>query len=164
MITETAGTVVRIVSRVSGPNLALIVGLHGYGAHETQIATLLPLYIEVPHIYVAPRAPLTLAEGGYAWFLVSTDASGFIVAPGALEQAVDDLVQRLAGIAAGTGVSARDIHVIGHSQGGTLALALALRRPDAAGSVASFMSALPPGVASSEFLLSLPVLVVHATS
>ncbi len=155
--------VVRVVSRAAGPNPALIVGLHGYGARETQIATLLPVDIDVPHVYVALRAPLAMADGGYAWFEVSTDADGITVAPGAVEQAFDDLAQRLPHIAAETGVSARNVHVVGYSQGGTLALAFALQRPDALASAASFSGALPPGLAASSDRAPLPVLVAHGT-
>ncbi|MFL4470066.1 alpha/beta hydrolase [Tateyamaria armeniaca] len=87
--------IIRVVSRVAGPDPALIVGLHGYGAHETQIATLLPVDTAVPHIYVALRAPLILAEGGYAWFPIHSGVSGINIAPVVVERAVNELARLL---------------------------------------------------------------------
>ena len=47
---------------------ALIIGLHGYGINEKQMATLVPLTLQAPHVYVAPRGDYDLGDGSYGWF------------------------------------------------------------------------------------------------
>ncbi|WP_298975116.1 alpha/beta fold hydrolase [uncultured Roseobacter sp.] len=160
-IPDAREAVVQVISRGEGADPALIVGLHGYGASEPQIATLLPVELDFPHVYVAVRAPLALEDGGYAWFRFAAEAGGIVIAPGAVERAVDDLATLLPRIAEATGAASDDIHVVGYSQGGALALALALDRPEAVASVAAFAGALPGDLATPQATAPLPVLAAH---
>ena len=99
----------------------LLVALHGYGGHEGDMVDLVP---DLPAEYatVALRAPIA-RERGYTWFRVrgsSGDPSSADVAPAA--DAVLDWIDAHRG-------SAPFVGLLGHSQGGAVALQGLRRRP-----------------------------------
>ena len=101
--------------------------MHGFGADERDLGGLLPyLDPEGNFATVLPRGPIA-APPGFSWFDVQTsgaDAEGEFTAAVAL---VDDLLDQAC---ADRGMRREEAVVAGFSQGGGLALALALRRSD----------------------------------
>ena len=121
--------------RVGGSH-GLVVGLHGYGSDERQLDTLLPL--DLPVITVQPRAPHPV-DPGFGWWLpvVSEQGDAVELAPGAgVDAAVDEVVATLVSSQEAEGVGPDSTVLLGYSQGATLALSLAARRPDLMAAVA----------------------------
>ena len=108
--------------------------LHGYGANEEDLLGLAP-YLDARLICVSVRAPYVLDFGGFAWFNIEIGAEGLRFA---FAEAEEPLVQVLALVDA-----LRQEHrptrvfIAGFSQGASMALAAALKRPrDFAGAIA----------------------------
>ena len=133
---------------------ALVVGLHGYGSDERQIATLIGLDLG-PVVYLAPRAPL--ADGdGFSWFDLGIGPDGRVV-PGDTGPAVQAVAAFTA--AASRAWGTRRAALVGYSQGGALALrAWAAGGPfDAVAAVAGGVPPVPDSVPS------VPLFVGHGT-
>ncbi len=112
----------------------LLLLLHGYGANEADLLGLAP-HLDARLICVSARAPYALDFGGFAWFHVEIGADGVRFA---FAEAAAPLAQVLALVAA-----LRQEHrptrifIAGFSQGASMALAAALKRPrDFAGAIA----------------------------
>ena len=112
----------------------LLLLLHGYGANEEDLLGLAP-YLDARLICVSVRAPYVLDFGGFAWFNIEIGAEGLRFA---FAEAEEPLVQVLALVDA-----LRQEHrptrvfIAGFSQGASMALAAALKRPrDFAGAIA----------------------------
>ena len=122
--------VVRADPARPGQRRALVVGLHGYGSDERQIATLLPLDLDAPFVYLALRAPL--ADGsGFSWFSFSPVATAspltVLSSPEDLHRAMERV--RAFGLAAREAWQTRRAILVGYSQGGALAAHLAAGDP-----------------------------------
>ena len=112
----------------------LLLLLHGYGADEEDLLGLAP-HLDARLICVSARAPYALDFGGFAWFNIEIGAEGVRFA---FAEAEEPLVQVLSLVDAlrRTHRSAR-IFIAGFSQGASMALAAALKRPrDFAGAIA----------------------------
>jgi thioredoxin 1 len=106
----------------------LLLLLHGYGADERDLGGLLPyLDPEGRFVTVLPRGPIA-APPGFSWFdLMSQDAQvaqqGFVDALDAIDDLLDQVCEQ-------HGMARTDAVVGGFSQGGGIALALALGSSD----------------------------------
>ena len=112
----------------------LLLLLHGYGANEEDLLGLAP-YLDERLICVSARAPYALDFGGFAWFNIEIGAEGVRFA---FAEAEEPLAQVLFLVDA-----LRQTHrptrvfIAGFSQGASMALAAALKRPrDFAGAIA----------------------------
>jgi thioredoxin 1 len=156
--------ITNVVTAPSARRLLLLV--HGYGADERDLGGLLPyLDPEGRFCTVMPRGPVPV-EGtpGFSWFdLMSSegfDATGFDAALDALDDLVDSQCAEHD--------LARDEAIFaGFSQGGALALALALRRSERskpAGVLAmSPFSAIDRVDVDWDAARDIPVLIQHGT-
>ena len=143
---------------------ALIVGLHGYGIDQSQMGTLVNVRPAIPHVYVAVRGRHAAPEGGFGWFAVSLANDRVVFREAELARVVNEVADLLPVLAERYGADSARVHVVGYSQGGTLALHTALARPDTAASFTGFAGALlplasdgPPRSART------PVLIGHGT-
>ena len=112
----------------------LLLLLHGYGANEEDLLGLAP-YLDERLICVSARAPYALDFGGFAWFNIEIGAEGVRFA---FTEAEEPLMQVLALVDA-LRQTHRPTHIFiaGFSQGASMALAAALKRPrDFAGVIA----------------------------
>ncbi len=155
---------------IAGTNAERVLLLvHGFGADEQDLAGLLP-YLD-PEGYFAvvlPRGPISV-EPGYGWYDIAgvTAANGDATPTGFLE-AVDALDDLLDAQCEALGFPRSEAVVAGFSQGGAVALALALRdsgRVHPAGVLAMStyypeMPGLDPGWAG---LAGKPALVQHGS-
>ena len=119
-------------ARPEGAPLLLL--LHGYGADEEDLLGLAP-HLDARLICVSVRAPYALDFGGFAWFNIGIGAEGVRFD---FAEAEEPLVQVLALVDA-LRQEHRPAHIFiaGFSQGASMALAAALKRPrDFAGAIA----------------------------
>ncbi len=158
-----------LIHNIVGPPTAerVLLLVHGYGADERDLGGVLPyLDPEGRFLAVLPRGPVA-APPGFAWFDLDSVQPGSVTDAtftAALEE-LDDLLDAVCGehdLARGEAV------VGGFSQGGALALALALRRSERAhpAGVLAFSAYLPDveGVELDwDAAPSIPVLVQHGT-
>ncbi len=113
---------------------SLLLLLHGYGADEEDLLGLAQ-HLDARLICVSVRAPYALDFGGFAWFNIEIGAEGVRFA---FAEAEEPLVQVLSLVDAlrRTHRPAR-VFIAGFSQGASMALAAALKRPrDFAGAIA----------------------------
>ena len=99
----------------------LVVGLHGYGSDEAQLATLVGLDLPWPAIYLAPRAAHADGEG-YSWFDIEVGPNGR-PRPGDIRPALARVHAFADAAQAAWGT--RGSVLVGYSQGGALTLAAA---------------------------------------
>ena len=112
----------------------LLLLLHGYGANEEDLLGLVP-HLDTRLICVSARAPYALDLGGFAWFNIEIGAEGVRFA---FAEAEKPLVQvlSLVDVLRRTHRPER-VFIAGFSQGASMALAAALKRPrDFAGVIA----------------------------
>jgi len=128
---------IELKPRVPGLERTLVL-LHGYGADERD---LLPIAHELdPRLRaVSLQAPLSLGGAMRAWFDLSQDARGISFDPDEARGAVRTALLAVEEIAR---TSPRPI-LLGFSQGASMALGIALMRPDLAAAVLS-LSGVPP--------------------
>ena len=158
--------VVETIHRAHAPDKrpALVVGLHGYGIDQSQMRTLVNVRPAVPHVYVAVRGRYDAPEGGFGWFAVSIANDRIVFDDAELSRVVDEVADLLPQLAERHGADPMRIHVVGYSQGGTLALHVALARPEAAASFSGFAGALlPPAADGPHRSHRVPVLIGHGT-
>jgi phospholipase/carboxylesterase len=153
---------IELPPRVAGLSRTLVL-LHGYGAHEHDLLDL--AHALDPRLRaVSLQAPVSLGGMQRAWYPLSQDERGDIVS---------DPKQMREGLRAAVGAvelvartSARPF-LLGFSQGGGMALAVLLTRPDLVEGVLSF-SGVPPLLEPSELappdaLRGKPVFAAHGT-
>jgi phospholipase/carboxylesterase len=136
-----------------------IVLLHGFGADEHD---LLPIAHELdPRLRVVSlRAPVSLGGGARAWFNLVMGPRGMSFDEAEVRAGLRAATEAVEEIAA---TSPRPI-LLGFSQGGGMALGVALTRPELAGPVLSFsgvLRALGPDEVAPEKLGDLHVFAAH---
>jgi len=142
--------------------------IHGYGADENDLGGLLPyLDPEGRFLTVLPRGPVA-APPGFAWYDIEAVTSGGHGADASFLSALDSLDDLLDEVCTEHAKPRAEAIVAGFSQGGTLAVALGLRRSERthpAGVIA--MSSYLPDVEGVDLdwdaATSIPVLVQHGT-
>lgn len=145
-----------------------VIALHGWGASAHDLFGLAPYLHGGEALVLCPQGPLAFDIGngvpGYGWFPLSGgatfDADRFEEAVRMLAAFVDEAIARYP-------VEKRKIVLLGFSQGGVMAYALALRDPSRFAGLAALSSWLPPALAESISRLAehelLPTLVQHGT-
>jgi phospholipase/carboxylesterase len=121
----------------------VVVLLHGRGADPSDLAGLRP-WLPDRSALVLPRAPFPAAEWGYgpgwAWYRYAgddrPDEESFRAAQDALDELLEDLPSLL-------GYRPGAVVLGGFSQGGTMSIGHALRRPGAVAGVLNFSGFVP---------------------
>ena len=144
------------VRRAAAEPAMRLVLLHGYGSDERDmlgLAQSLPREFDV----VCPRAPGETENGGYAWFDISVDESGFGFDEEGFQYAAALVLQDLAGLR----LDGVPLVLGGFSQGAMVAAAVTLIEPSV--DAAWLMSgAFPPGLEMPPSPAR-PVLAQHGT-
>jgi phospholipase/carboxylesterase len=130
---------IELPPRAPGLDRTLVL-LHGFGADEHD---LLPIAHELdPRLRaVSLQAPLALDPGGRAWFNLQQTSEGFAFDPEEVREAVQLAIEAIEEIAR---QSPRPI-LCGFSQGASIALSVALARPDLSSTMVA-LSGVPPSV------------------
>ena len=158
-----------LIHNIVGPPTAerVLLLIHGWGADERDLGGVLPyLDPEGRFLAVLPRGPVA-APPGFGWFDIANVQPGR-VSDATFVRALDELDDLLDAVCAEHDLERSRAVVGGFSQGGALALALALRRSerDRPAGVLAF-SAYLPDVDGIDFdwaaAQSIPVLVQHGT-
>jgi len=145
------------------PASGTLVMLHGYGAHEEDLLALGEM-LDPRLRSVGLRAPLPLPWGGFAWYSLVPRGSGIDFNDDELYAAVAQVIELVEEIAKKDG---KPPLLLGFSQGGAVALSLALQRPELCRAVFA-LSAAPPRVpagksAPREKIKMLPIFAAHGT-
>ena len=112
----------------------LLLLLHGYGSNEEDLIGLAP-HLDARLFCASARAPYALDFGGFAWFNIDMGPEGVRFD---FAQAMESLVQVYALVdALVEQYQSTSVHIAGFSQGASMALAAALKKPQAfAGAIA----------------------------
>lgn len=137
--------VVRADPPAVGAAPALVVGLHGFGSDERQVASMLALDLPGPLVYLAPQAPEP--EGsGFSWFGLQAGPGGRPEPePAALAGARARLHAFAAAAARAWRTDPARAALVGYSQGGALALDAALRDPGPFAAIAALAGGAAEG-------------------
>jgi len=147
-----------------------VLALHGWGANAFDLLGLAPLLVDGRFLVIAPQGPIVVPFGpspehghGYGWFPITTGAPPD---PAAFGEAVDELRSFLSAAQQRYPIDPRKLVVLGFSQGGVMAYALALAQPERFAGLAALSSWLPATLAQqfgSQARGQLPTLVQHGT-
>lgn len=140
-----------------------IIALHGWGANAMDLLGLAPHLAGGRFLVLCPQGPLQFEIGpnatGYGWFPLSGGGSAD---PAAVHSAVDSLVAFVDAAQRRYPIAADKLALLGFSQGGVMAYALALRQRQRFAALAALSTWLPAAmVEPGADLDRLPVLVQH---
>ena len=112
----------------------LLLLLHGYGSNEEDLLGLAP-HLDTRLFCVSARAPYEIDFGGFAWFTIEMGSEGVRFD---FAQAMESLVQVYALVdALAEEHRSTSVYIAGFSQGASMALSAALKKPQAfAGAIA----------------------------
>jgi len=145
-----------------------VVALHGWGASAHDLLGLAPLLHGGRALVLCPEGPVAFEVGpgmrGHGWFPIDPsrrfDVAGFAKGAAALKAFLDAALEAHP-------VDRRKLVLLGFSQGGVMALDLALAEPDRFAGLVVLSSWLPEPLAArvlrQEGHARLPTLVVHGT-
>lgn len=143
-----------------------VIALHGWGANALDLLGLAPHLGGGKFLVLCPQGPIEVPIGpgmnGYGWFPITMGAPPD---PVAFRRAVEGLDRFLGAAQRRYPIAGDRLVVLGFSQGGVMAYAMALRHGRALTAVAALSSWFAPGLseAGSASLAGLPVLVQHGT-
>lgn len=146
-----------------------VVALHGWGANALDLLALAPHFDGGAFLMLCPQGPLDVpmepGMRGYGWFPLS---AGGPPAGAALEAGYAALDAFLTEASGRYPIAAGKLALLGYSQGGVMAYALALRQRPRFAAVAALSTWLMPGPVTapgqSPDLDRLPVLVQHGSA
>ncbi len=145
----------------------LLLLLHGVGSNEYDLFELAP-YVDGRFLIISARAPYTLGRDSYAWFEVNFTGQGPVIDPEQAEASRKKLITFIDEVVKAYGADARQVYLMGFSQGAIMSASVALTSPGlVAGAVLMSGRILPqiePLIAAPEKLKNLPILVVHGTA
>lgn len=143
----------------------LLLLLHGFGANEHDLFGLAD-ELDSRFTVVSVRAPLSLGNGGYAWFPIAftdkgikvLDTKSAVVSRDLILNFLDELPKLYA-------IDSKQIYLMGFSQGSSMAYSIALTEPEKIAGMVAMSGRLPDerliSVASVARLKNLPVFVSH---
>jgi phospholipase/carboxylesterase len=103
-----------------------IIAMHGRGADENDLASMV-LTLEVPNVLlVTPRAPFALPYGGYVWYELGDEG---VPDPETFQTSLGLLREFLEEVRAGYPVNTSQVILLGFSQGTVMGYATALTTP-----------------------------------
>ncbi len=146
--------------------LPTLIALHGHGAHAQDLLGLGPILAHGRLLMICPQAEFAIEAGypGFTWFRRGADQQR---APGELDRVSDLLVRFLDEVGRRYPVDPERVALLGFSQGGSLAYALALADPGRFAGLAALSTWLAPDVLGAitphTDVPRLPVLVQHGS-
>ena len=134
-----------------------LIAMHGRGADENDLASVI-LTLEIPDlILIVPRAPFAFPYGGYAWYNAgqegSPDEETFRTSLGLVQKFVEQ-------VKAGYPVDPKRLILLGFSQGATMAYATEFANPSMSQGVAA-LSGYIPSTFRPTALGGVPVFISH---
>jgi phospholipase/carboxylesterase len=150
-----------------GPHPTILT-LHGRGANALDLLGLAPHLCGGRLLMICPQGPLETPIGpeasGYAWYPMSMggppDIASMLMSRQKLQQFLDKCLAQYP-------IDAKNLAILGFSQGGVVAYSLALSTPDRFAALVALSSWLPPELVPHLSLgnsaRALPTLVQHGT-
>lgn len=106
------------------PSQATLVVMHGYGANEFDLLGIAD-YFKEPLTVLSFRAPLPLEWGGHAWYHLTQDQHGALVADDtSRKESEEQVLKTLPDILKETESDANNIYLMGFSQGAAMCYSL----------------------------------------
>jgi phospholipase/carboxylesterase len=150
----------------TGPH-PTVIALHGWGANALDLLGLAPHLAGGRFLVLCPQGDVTVPIApqlnGYGWFPITM---GTPPDPASVQRAIDSLDIFIDQAVSRYPIDPGKLALLGFSQGGVLAYALALQAPKRFAALAALSSWLPPQLAERGppgSLEQLPVLVQHGT-
>ena len=143
-----------------------IVALHGWGANGMDLLGLAPYFADGQFLVVCPQGPVEVPLGpmvGYGWFPLTLEAAPD---PAAVAAGVGQARRFIDAAIARYPVDRSKLVLLGFSQGGVIAYALALTEPERFAGLVALSSWLPPSLLPTLPIAArerLPTLVHHGT-
>lgn len=113
---------------VKTPKPSLVIMLHGVGSNEEDLFGLAS-YFPNDVVVVSARAPITLAQGSYAWFKIDRSSGKIVYDPAEADKSrmlisefIDEMVNKY-------GVDKEKVFLFGFSQGAIMSYSVALAEP-----------------------------------
>lgn len=143
----------------------LLLLLHGFGANEHDLFGLVDEF-DSRFTVVSARAPLSLGNGGYAWFPIAFTDAGIKVLDTKSAVASRDLILTfLDELPRRHAVNPKQIYLMGFSQGASMAYSIALTEPEKIAGMVAMSGRMPDerliSLATTERLAQLSVFVAH---
>jgi phospholipase/carboxylesterase len=150
-----------------GPHPTILT-LHGRGANALDLLGLAPHLCGGRLLMICPQGPLETPIGpeasGYAWYPMSMggppDIASMLMSRQKLQQFLDECLAQYP-------IDAKNLAILGFSQGGVVAYSLALSTPDRFAALVALSSWLPPELVPhlslGDSARALPTLVQHGT-
>ena len=156
---------VRDPSSSTEDGVPLLILLHGYGSNEEDLMGLAP-YMDPRFRIVSIRAPEALDQGGYCWFPIGVGPEGLHIRFEDAIAARDQLLPMIEDLKSTYTTSGEHTILLGFSQGASMALGVALCKPDTVAGVV-FLSGrcvaemVPEEEEKRRALEQKPVLMTH---
>ena len=145
--------------------LPLLIGLHGHGIHEGQMATLVGLELEQPFIYIALRGFHQLEDGSYSWFPFEIRGNEIISEEEVVMQTLERLAQFISEVVEIKHADPEQVYIVGYSMGSGLSQSLLLTYSELiAGAVAMagrYFREIKPHIAEPVRLKGKPMFIGH---
>lgn len=146
-----------------GPHPTLLT-LHGWGASAMDLLPLAPMLSGGRFLVLCPQGPVRVPIGpqqeGFGWFPLT---GGGPMDLDAATQALAALREFLAAALQRYPIDADRLGLLGFSQGGVMAYAMALAEPQRYAALAALSSWLPAQLAAGALAMPLPTLVHHGS-
>lgn len=151
--------------RVQSVKSPLIILLHGFGTNEQDLMGLVK-YLPSQYTFVAPRAPITLSNGSYAWYHLDLSSGKPVYDANEAEHA-RQMILRFMDEMKRT-YSASEIILLGFSQGAIMSYSVALTEPQKVTAIVALsgriLTDIDKQLAPKEHLKKLAIFIGHGTS
>lgn len=119
------------------PKQPLIIGVHGFGANESQMQTLVNISPKAEYTYIAPRAPHPHPTGGFMWFDIEFDGQNARFDNQRVAEALDLIDAFIEHALERYDADPERVVLVGYSQGGMLSFPYLLRHGSRVAAVAA---------------------------
>lgn len=144
----------------------LILLLHGLGSNEKD---LMAFAGQIPgkYLVIAPRAPITIREGSYAWFNVNYAGREKSIDTNEVERSRRLLVEFIGQVKRKYRVDEKQVYLCGFSQGGIMSYGVGLTQPELLKGIGVLSGRMLPSFrqrVTAESLKRLKIFVAHGVS
>ncbi|MEM7336542.1 MAG: alpha/beta fold hydrolase [Chloroflexota bacterium] len=115
----------------------ILIGIHGFGADESQMQTLVNIKLSQPYIYIALRGFYKHPTGGFAWFPIEVDAGNIQFDRTVVAESLAKIDAFIKTAVLHYEADPTNVFFVGYSQGGASALSYLLRHPETVKGVVS---------------------------
>lgn len=152
--------------KIKSDNPPLLLFLHGVGGNEQNLFSLADSFPD-NYLVVSARGPLTLGQNSYAWFNVNFSNGKPIINEKEAEASRKVILKFLDELKHKESYDAKNVYLMGFSQGGIMSYSTALTEPEKIAGIAVMSGRLLPEVkpliASNTRLSKLKVYISHGT-